>query len=351
MLSKLLVLTLILGFSICPFAQTTSPANLRNALPTGYWPLEKSQPIIDKTQTIRLAPDLSQLSEGERKALGKLLAAGKIFQSLYEQQRHAQALSAYSDLLRVDKRTGSKAPTQNLLTLYRLNQGPIATTLDNKREPFLPVEPTQPGKNVYPWGAKKEEIGAFLSAHPAKREEILDLRTVVRQATVANLERDLQLLRRYPVLDTLNPDLRRELEAQKSPRRYGGHGDGFYAVPYAVAYADELMKVYGLLHEAVAAVRQDDEEFARYLRNRARDLLSNDYESGDAAWVTGHFRSLNVLIGSYETYDDELYGVKTLLCFQSLEHASAGNDGTAPGNEGFAGAGRFASLRPPQEGA
>ena len=31
----------------------------------------------------------------------------------------------------------------------------------------------------------------------------------------------------------------------------------------------------------------DDAEFAGYLRNRARDLLSNDYESGDAAWVTG----------------------------------------------------------------
>jgi hypothetical protein len=107
------------------------------------------------------------------------------------------------------------------------------------------------------------------------------------------------------------------LEGQRSPRRYGG-GEGFYAVPYAVAYADELMKVYGLLYEAAAAVRNDDAEFARYLRNRARDLLSKDYESGDAAWVTGHFRSLNALIGSYETYDDELYGVKTFFAFSLL---------------------------------
>ena len=318
MFSKLLTFATIVAISASVFAQRGPRLNSRNALPAGYWPLEKTQPIIDKTQTIRLAPDLSQLSEGERRALGKLIEAGKIFQMLYERQRHAQTLSGYSDLLRVDKQTGSKAPTQNLLSLYRLNQGPIATTLDNKREPFLPVEPAQPGKNVYPWGAKKEEIDAFVSAHPAKREEILDLRTVVRQATVANLDRDLRLLRRYPVLDTLNPDLRRDLEGQRSPRRYGGHGDGFYAVPYAVAYADELMKVYGLLHEAAAAVRQDDEEFARYLRNRARDLLSNDYESGDAAWVTGHFRSLNALIGSYETYDDELYGVKTFFAFSLL---------------------------------
>src|SRR5262249_16577043 len=47
-------------------------------------------------------------------------------------------------------------------------------------------------------------------------------------------------------------------------------------------------------------------------------LLSNDYESGDAAWVTGHFRNLNAQIGSYETYDDELYGVKTFFAFSLL---------------------------------
>jgi hypothetical protein len=52
---------------------------------------------------------------------------------------------------------------------------------------------------------------------------------------------------------------------------------------YSVAYADELMKAYGLLNEAADAVDKDDDEFARFLRNRARDLLSNDYESGDAA--------------------------------------------------------------------
>ena len=52
------------------------------------WPLEKSQPIVDKTQTIRLAPDLSQLSAGERNAVAKLLEVGKIFQNIYEDQRH-----------------------------------------------------------------------------------------------------------------------------------------------------------------------------------------------------------------------------------------------------------------------
>ena len=93
---------------------------------------------------------------------------------------------------------------------------------------------------------------------------------------------------------------------------------GFYAVPYSVAYADDLIKAYGLLNEAAEAVEKDDEEFAGYLRNRARDLLSDDYESGDAAWVTGRFKNLNAQIGSYETYDDELFGVKTFFAFNVL---------------------------------
>jgi hypothetical protein len=89
-------------------------------------------------------------------------------------------------------------------------------------------------------------------------------------------------------------------------------------VPYSVAYADELIKSFALLNEAADALEKDDEEFAKYLRNRARDLLSDDYESGDAAWITGRFKNLNAQIGSYETYDDELYGVKTFFAFNVL---------------------------------
>jgi hypothetical protein len=314
MLKKLLTLTLFMAISNSSIAQTSSRATL-----PGYWPLEKSQPIIDKTQTIRLAPELTQLTAAEREAVAKLLEVGQIFQRLYEEQRHKQALSSFRELVQLDKR-GPTPLTQNLLTLYRLNQGPIATTLENKREPFLPVEPTTPGKNVFPWGGKKDEIETFLKTHPEARDEIMDARTVVRRASASNARADLAVLAKYPVLDSLHPGLQVELASvSRKDARVKTKGasapeqEGFYAVPYAVAYADELVKAYGLLNEAASLVKSDDEEFARYLRNRARDLLSNDYESGDASWVTGRFKNLNAQIGSYETYDDELYGVKTFF--------------------------------------
>src|SRR5215218_995410 len=177
---------------------------LTQTLPTGYWPLEKSQPLIEKTQTIRLSGDLSRLSEGERKAVARLIEVGYIFQKLYEEQRHPEALSSYRALEQLDKRTGSTPATQNLLTLYRLFQGPIATTLENKREPFLPVESSKPGKNMYPWGITKEEI-----KEPG--EDILDLRTVVRFATAKNLADDIATLNKYPALQTLHPGLLAEL--------------------------------------------------------------------------------------------------------------------------------------------
>ncbi|HEY8204312.1 MAG TPA: zincin-like metallopeptidase domain-containing protein [Pyrinomonadaceae bacterium] len=305
--------------------QKTSRANKNDALPPGYWPLEKSQPIIDKTQTIRLAPDLSQLTAGERTALAKLLEVGTLFQSLYEEQRHVHALSSYVYLTALDQQNGSTLATQNLLTLYRLFQGPIATTLENKREPFLPVEPIVPGKNMYPWGIRKEELETFLSKHTELREQFMDLRTRVQVANLKNLNEDSASLHAFPVLDTLHPGLRRQLEALKTEKQrhqfrasLGPFQWGFYAVPHSVTYATQMMRAHELLNEAADALQKDDEEFAKFLRNRARDLLSDDYESGDASWVTGHFKNLNAQIGSYETYDDELFGVKTFFAFSLL---------------------------------
>jgi hypothetical protein len=298
------------------YAQTANrSASAAANLPRGYWRLEQSQPIIEKTQTIRLAPDLSSLTAGERAAVTKLLEVGKIFQHIYEEQLHAQAAASFDKLTKLDAQLGSPAATRNLLTLYRLNQGPIANTLENKQEAFLPVLPRQEGSNMYPLGVRREQLDAYLAAHPEKRDSLLDLRSVVRRADRPSLLRDIRKLTQYAALATLHPGLKKELQAlYASPDE-----SAFYAVPYSVAYADELVRAHELLNEAADAVQKDDEEFARYLRNRSRDLLSDDYESGDAAWVTGRFKNLNALVGSYEVYDDDLYGVKTFFAFSLLK--------------------------------
>jgi hypothetical protein len=275
-------------------------------LPEGYWPESKSNELLARTETIRLAPDLSRLPPGEQAAVQSLIEAGKIIQKLYEQSRHAEALGAYAKLQQLHAATGRTKATENLLQLYRLFQGPIASTLDNRREPFLPVGPQVAGRNVYPIDATKEQIEAFLALNPELRGEILDERTVVRRMTKASLDDDIQILQVFAPLRTLFPGLLERLRGYAS----APNADNFYAVPYSVAYADDLFTAYAYVMRAAAAAEPTDAELARYLRNRARDLLSNDYESGDASWVTGRFQRLNVQLGAYETYDDALYGAK-----------------------------------------
>jgi hypothetical protein len=252
--------------------------------PRAAWPAAKVQAILERTARTRLAPDLSHLTAGERTAVAKLLQVGRIVQDVYELQRHRSAPTARAAL---EKATG--APSRDLSTLYRLFQGPIATTLENTREPFLPVDPAPPGKNVYPWDLTESEFQAYLGAHPDDRAGLTHLRHVVRRADAATLARELAALARHPVLDTLHPGLTSRLtRLSRTPDRAV-----LYALPYSVAYADESVRAHRLLHEAADAVAGDDEEFARFLRNRARDLLTDDYEAGDAAWLKGRFKRLN----------------------------------------------------------
>lgn len=278
----------------------------RTPIPPSTWSERESRPILAKTLKIRLDPDLSRLTPGERMTVDRLLEVGRIVEDLYERSNHHQARAAYRRLVETDKRLGSPSSTQNLLDLYRLFQGPIATTLDNRRLPFVTVDSLVPGKAVYPWGVTKDAIDRFLASHPEQKHAIFHPRTVVRRATAASIRADLATLAHHPGLELFHPSLGAELRAllrRPSP-------DRFYAMPYPVAYADDMVRASRLIREAASHAEVDDPDFARYLRHRARDLLANDYEAGDAAWVLGRFGKLNVQLGAYETYDDELYGVK-----------------------------------------
>lgn len=279
-------------------------------LPPGYWGPDRIDPILNKTVTVRLTPSLAGLTPGEHRAVEKLLDAGGVLHRIYLEQTHRQALSAKAELERLNERLDKPPVTRHLLDLFRLFKGPIATTLDNKREPFLPVDAQPPGRNVYPWNVSRAALDKFMAAHPDTRARLLAPRTIVREATAENLAADRETLKTYPALAVLHPDFAAHLAAARP--------GGFYAVPYSVAYAPDISRAYELIWQAGDALKATDPDFADYLHNRARDLLSDHYESGDAAWVTGRFRTLNAQIGSFETYDDKLYGVKTFFSLSLL---------------------------------
>src|SRR5207248_10968688 len=72
--------------------------------------------------------------------------------------------------------------------------------------------------------------------------------------------------------------------------------------PFANEAADALRR---------AADLSPDQSFARFLRLRADALLSDDYYASDVAWVDLKNPKVDVIFAPYETYLDDLLGVKT----------------------------------------
>ncbi|MEM9688045.1 MAG: NUDIX hydrolase [Pseudomonadota bacterium] len=268
------------------------------------WTADDAREALASTQSILLQPELEALSVAERLALSYLVDAGWLMHTLYLQQRHPDSLDVRRRL--GEGELGSSEFGAQLRELYELSGGPVATSRDNRRLPLLPgIANESPGKTVYPVDLTREAFDTWLVDNPDARAALLDVRNVVRRATSDNLKADLEVLEDFPEVAALNPGLRERLETLAEAES----GD-YYAVPYALAYAPTLREVRQALDAAAAKLRTESPDFAAYLEHRSRDLLSSDYEAGDAAWVRGRIDNLNLQIGSYSTDDDALYGAK-----------------------------------------
>jgi hypothetical protein len=289
------------------------------SLPRGYWGLDRVTSILDKVLTTRYEVDLSELTPGELAAVDALVAAGRLLQDLAELTEHHQALDARARLEALNERLGRPPHTAALLDLYRFSQGPIATTLDNELRPFLPVDAWVPGRNVYPWGISADEIEQFLADCPQHRAAILGLHTVVRRTTPTALRRDLLTLRGHRELATLHPGLEAWLTSLSTDHA----PPPLYAVPYSVAWPKRILAIADHLWAAAEHVEADDRDLAAFLRQRSRDLLTDDNEAGDAAWVRGSFGRLDVVVGAHEPYDDDLFGAKAFFGLTILKRDEA----------------------------
>ena len=79
------------------------------------------------------------------------------------------------------------------------------------------------------------------------------------------------------------------------------------SVPYNEEYKTELQRLAGLLKEAADST--SNATLKRFLQTRAAAFLSNDYYESDVAWMDLD-APIDVTIGPYETYNDELFGYK-----------------------------------------
>ena len=206
--------------------------------------------------------DLSGLSAGDRKALAKLIEAGKIVNEIFMEQFWSGDLALYRKL------QADKTPLgQARLHYFWINKGPWSEI--DGHTAFLPgVPPKKPeGANFYPEDMTKAEFESWVKTlSPQQKEEAVGFFTVVRRG----------------------PDKKLRL------------------VPYSKNYA-QLAQAARVLNEAAALT--DNASLKKFLTTRAAAFSSNDYFESDMAWMDLD-APVDVTIGPYETYNDELFGYK-----------------------------------------
>ena len=214
-----------------------------------------------------LRVDTSRLSSGDREALVKLIEAARILNDVFMQQTWDGNLALYA---RLQKDTTPLGKAR--LHYFWINKGPWSDLDEYKA--FLPgVPPRKPlGANFYPENMSKEAFESWVAQlSPKEQEQAKSFFTVIRSAGNS-----------------------------KGP-------NSFVAVPYSQEYADGLTKASNLLHEAAGLT--DSASLKKFLTLRADAFLTNEYYESDMAWMDLD-APLDITIGPYETYNDELFGYK-----------------------------------------
>lgn len=272
------------------------------------WSPRRVREILDRTHWLPLEAEIPELAPGEKHAVGHIVEAGRVLGELYEAQRHREAHIARRRLLARHVALGRPERTRDLLRLYRLFDGPIATTLDNQLQPFLPVGPWTPGGAMYPDGLDGDDVRALADARPELRADLLGASTILRTTTADALQHDLRTLRRYPVLAGTHPGLTEHLSQLLAGGSKAAADEPFYAAGYAVAWPRQTQAAATHLRAASRALEEDDPDLSSFLRLRSLGMLADDVEVADGAWTRGAFRNLEVVVGPWEVYDDGVLG-------------------------------------------
>ena len=268
--SILLVLLLVSQSNIPAAAKKRSPATIPD--------LAQLQKMIHRFAPTPLRADTSGLSAGDRQAMTKIVEAARIFDEIFMKQLWSGDLALYAKLQKDTSPLGKAR-----LHYFWINKGPWSDIDDYKA--FLPGVPPRklPGANFYPADMTKEDFERWVAAlSPQEQEQAKGFFTVIRRKAKP----------RKPKGMVGPPDkLRDQMEI----------------IPYNEEYKSESTRVADLLRQA--ANLTDNPSLKKFLTLRADAFLSNDYYESDLAWMDLD-APLDVTIGPYETYNDELFGYK-----------------------------------------
>jgi len=248
----LVALTLV--FCFLPVSVTAQAVKASDA---GELPakIRRFSPTILTANTARLSPN-------DRKALQKIIAAATLLDPLFLRQ----VWSGNDELHR--KLEADHTPLGRMLLHYFLiNDGPWSRLDEN--EPFIDDIPAKPAyANYYPADMTKDEFNAWMnSLSPAEKEKATGYFYTIRRDANGKLK----------------------------------------TVPYSEEYREFLEPAAKLLREAAALTT--NATLRDFLNKRAAAFAANDYYDSDVAWMDLD-SPIDLTIGPYETYEDELFGYK-----------------------------------------
>jgi len=240
-----------------------------------------AQPKVDVAAALKsVTPDLDQrlarfkqvkmpynsaaLSQRERSMVDQLVIALRELENMYWRQSDPEALALYNAL------ETDKAPLAQKLRRYLFINGSRFDLVDGNK-PFVGTAPMPPGHALYPAGLTRAEIEAYVAKNPARKPAIYNPYTVV----------------------TLT----------------GPGGADLSGEWYHSKFAEFTQPAAAALRKA--ADLSDDAAFANFLRLRATAILTDDYYNSDIAWIDLKNPKFYVIYAPYETYLDDLLGVKT----------------------------------------
>jgi hypothetical protein len=219
---------------------------------------------VARFQKVEMPFSYAGMSARERRVVDEMIAACRDLENIFWRQNDPENVALYNSL------ANATDPKLRDARHYLWINGSRFDLL-NHNEPFIGSEPMPPGRSLLPKGLTRDDIEAYVKAHPDEKKRIYDERTVVEIAG-------------------------------RNPLR-------LKTTPYHVKYKQWLAPAARHLRNAAAA--SDDKAFANYLRMRADALLSDDYYASDLAWVRLKDPKFDLIFAPYETYLDDLLGVKT----------------------------------------
>eukprot|EP01084_Bolivina_argentea_P316955 549488_1 len=237
--------------------------------------------------------DLSKFNKNQQQALLKLREASVLMDEIFVYQCTGKSLSDWTQFVESEYKKNEKnndfmdgISKDDYLRYLTINMGPWDRLNDEVHE--QKENPKLKGVNFYPRDMTKDEFQKWVDSFKSEDE------TAAAKSFFTMIVRD---------------------EESKS----------LQYVPYNEAYKQWLEPAAQLVQEAADLV--ENASLKEYLSSRSKAFLSNTYQVSDINWLNIEASDIDVTIGPYETYEDELLGLKaafeSFICVTDRDGSAA----------------------------